>query len=73
MYYDLWDMRSSNLVESFDTEASALEMVREVADDYGDSAIDAWALIAGYESSKEKKVIAHGRNLLDRARAIAAA
>lgn len=72
MYYALWDMRSSNLVKSVDTEAAALEMVRETADDYGDSAIDTWALIAGYESSKEKTAIAHGRDLLDRARAIAA-
>ena len=72
MYYDLWDTDTSNLLESFDTEAAALEMVRDLAQDCGDAVIDTLTLIEGQESSTAKRTVAYGRALLDRARAMAA-
>ena len=67
MYYDLWNIDSANIVESFDSEAEALAAVREMVEAYGEESIADWSLIPR-EGSDYGETIAHGRDLLDRAR-----
>ena len=69
MYYDLWDMRSRNQLETFETEQEALAAVRAyLAADlrYADS------LSLGYEDEQGGEgIIAEGPALALRARAAA--
>ena len=66
MYYELWDTETANMVECFDNETAALQMVREMVQEYGPDAVDDWALISGDESGR-RTAIAAGSSLFQRA------
>ena len=67
MIYDLWDVESGNLIETFETEREALVAVCELlavnTPDYAD------ALSLGFEDGDYQGPIAQGRELVERARA----
>ena len=42
--YELWDVETANLADSFTTEAEALEAVRKAVDDLGPKIVRYWAL-----------------------------
>jgi hypothetical protein len=67
MYFELWDMRTRNLIEEFDTEAEALAYVREVLHTYGEEAASGYTLGWQDLEAKSGAAIAHGVALVQRA------
>ena len=67
MYCELWDLRTWNLVDEFDTEAEALAYVREVLHTYGEEAASGYALGWQDLEAKSGAAIAHGVALVQRA------
>ncbi len=69
--YELWETRSGNLLEAFDTEAQALDAVTRTAARYGDAAVETFALVSTDTDDEDGDVaaIAAGAELLARARA----
>ena len=67
MIYELWDIETANLVESFTTEAEALEAVRKAVDDLGRKIVRCWALISKDLGSGRTATVARGARLIDRA------
>ena len=70
MIYDLWDTPSGNIINTYETEAQALAMVRDLIEANGEDFADALSL--GYETDDGSVgIIADGRDLEVRARAAA--
>jgi len=67
MYYELWDLRTRNLVEEFDTEAEALEYVRDVLLTNGEEAASRYALGVQDLEAGRGAAIADGAALVQRA------
>ena len=68
MIYDLWDTSSGNIINTYETEAQALAMVRGLVEANG--AAFAKALSLGYEADDGSiGIIAEGRELEARAKA----
>ena len=44
--YELWEMRSGNLVQSWAAEADALAVIRTALDAHGDAAVSTMSLLA---------------------------
>jgi hypothetical protein len=66
MHYELWHMPSGNLVNTFDREADALEVVRRAFEQSGREAGESFAL--GTEDKRGRsRQIAMGPDLLTRA------
>ena len=68
--YELWERRSRNLLEAFNTEGEALAAVARTAARYGDAAIEMFALMSTDLDDEDGDVtaIAAGAELLARAR-----
>lgn len=67
MGFELWDTRSRNLVDWFDTEEQALSFVREVLQhDDGRSMVHDWLLDEVHVSGRSV-VVARGTDLVQRA------
>ncbi len=64
--YELWDSRSGNLLESFDTEAQALAAVVRTARAHGSASVETFTL-ARVEDNEELVPVASGADLLARA------
>jgi hypothetical protein len=70
MIYDLWDISSGNIIDTYETEAQALAMVRDLIEANGDDFADVLSL--GYEADDGSVgIVAEGRDLEVRARAAA--
>ncbi len=70
MIYDLWDISSGNIINTYQTEAQALAMVRDLIEVNGEDFVDALSL--GYEADDGSVgIVAEGRDLEVRARAAA--
>jgi hypothetical protein len=70
--YELWDMRSGNLVGSWPAETEALAVVREALDRHGAEVVASLSLLA--ESTQgDTTVVAEGAALVERARQVATA
>jgi hypothetical protein len=67
MYYELWDLRTSNLVEEFDTEAEALMFVRDVLQSDGEVAASGYVLGVQDPEAERGEAIAEGVELVQRA------
>ena len=63
--FQLWDLKSGNLVDQFATETDALAVVREAADQHGEAEVAALALAR--EAGNGPAPIAEGPALLLRA------
>ncbi len=66
MIYELWYEDTSNIIGAYTAEDAALAEVRAFIEDYGPSSIERMILLAS-TSSGEKQMIAHGRQLTERA------
>ncbi len=65
-HYELWDTTTGNLMDTFDTEAEAIAMVREAIRVDGVNAVDGWVLGWG-DAGGEGAQVAGGMSLADRA------
>jgi len=66
MAYEIWDTESRNLQGTYDTEAAALAVVARAIAEHGEPYAE--SLLLGYEdSSGRSRLIAVGRDLVDRA------
>jgi len=45
MIYEFWDLRSTNLINSYDSEAEALELLRKAIELHGERAVEFLMLI----------------------------
>ncbi len=63
--YELWDLRSGNLVGAYSSEASALAVVREAIQRYGRAYVE-WLALARDEDD-ETTPLAEGLELAERA------
>jgi hypothetical protein len=62
--YELWDRKTANQIGSYESQAEAMAIVRDVVREYGNEAIATVAL--GRESEDDDTVvIAAGRDLAD--------
>lgn len=68
MIYELWYEDTSNIIDAYTAEAEALAEVRAFIEDYGPSSVERMILL-GATDDGEKRVIAHGRQLTERATA----
>jgi hypothetical protein len=69
MFYELWDLQSGNIINTYDTEDEALDVVRELVAQNG---LDyARALSLSVEDDDENlSLIAKGMSLAQRARVL---
>jgi hypothetical protein len=67
MYYELWDLETGNIINTYQTEAAALAVVCELISSNGPDYAEALAL--GRTDARGKSVVAEGRHLVSRARA----
>lgn len=61
--YELWETRTGNLMDSFETQEEALSAVADAIQRYGASYVDSIILVLGY--GDESKEIASGRYLAE--------
>lgn len=61
--YELWETRSGNLMDSFETQDEALAIVMDAIRRYGTAYVDSIMLVVGHGS--ESKEIAAGPNLAE--------
>ena len=59
MNYELWDVRSANLMGVFTSEDAALAFVREIVAEHGPKVITTWAL-AHIDSNGHSTELARG-------------
>jgi hypothetical protein len=69
MIFELWDVESGNIVNTWESEAEALAEVRASVDAFGPSYVESWTLIRDDEPDSDLIVIAEGAALAARARA----
>jgi hypothetical protein len=69
MAFELWEIRSGNLIDTFPSEAAALEEVRATIVEFGREAVATYAL--AHETGRRTRLIAEGEELADRAVAAA--
>jgi hypothetical protein len=66
--YELWDVGSANLIDSFDSEDAALAMVRSTIGDRGRRMVRLWALtMKNLDQDGQTSTLAQGATLADRA------
>ena len=65
--YELWEMRSGNLVGSWAAEADALAVIRTALDTHGDETVATMSLLAE-DARGVTNVVAEGPALIERAR-----
>lgn len=68
MIYELWDMRTVNMIVSYQREAEALAVVREAVARHGAGYAEGLALIRE-DDHGESSTVAEGQALLDYAEA----
>jgi hypothetical protein len=61
--YELWEMTTGNLMDSFESQEEALSVVADAIRTYGPSYVDSIMLVLG--SGDESRKIASGRELAD--------
>jgi hypothetical protein len=71
MVFTIWDTESANVIDSFSSEAEALEEIRLTVASLGREAVATWVLAARDPSGRRWNV-ASGEDLISRAFGIAA-
>jgi hypothetical protein len=69
MAYEVWDMRTGNLVASFGIEEHAMGLVRDAAEAHGDEYVQGLALVREDENGTSTTVATAGE-LLRRVRVV---
>ncbi len=69
--FSLWETASGNIINTYDTEAQALAVVRATIAEHGRDAVATFALAR--ETNRSVKQIAEGETLAERALAAASA
>lgn len=64
MVYEFWDLRSNNLINSYETETEALELLRAAIEKHGDIAVEHLMLIEDDPESDRFRRIGIGSELL---------
>lgn len=64
--HEFWDLRSNNLINSYDTEEDALRLIREAIAKYGDVAVEHLMLIEDDPANDTFRRIGIGSELLSR-------
>ncbi len=64
MIYEFWDLRSNNLINAYETETEALELLREAIEKHGDLAVEFLMLIEDDPESDTFRRIGIGSELL---------
>lgn len=64
MIYEFWDLRSNNLINSYETETEALELLRQAIAKHGDIAVESLMLIEDDPESDYFRRIGIGSELL---------
>ncbi len=68
MIYEFWELRSNNLINSYESGAEALELLREAIEKHGDRAVEFLMLIEDDPESDSFRRIGIGSELLAYAR-----
>jgi hypothetical protein len=69
--FEIWDTESRNLLGDFDSEDAALALVRDILATNGAEIASTLALVSE-DTRGQFKTLAHGTELLERARSLAA-
>lgn len=69
--YELWDSRSNNLIETFDSESEALHAVARAILEQGEVVVEPLELLWDDEEQDEYGIVAVGQALIERARSAA--
>ncbi len=64
MIYEFWDLRSNNLINSYESETEALNLLREAIEKHGDVAVEYLMLIEDDPNSDHFRRIGIGSELL---------
>lgn len=64
MIYEFWDVRSNNLINSYESEIEALELLRTAIEKHGDIAVEFLMLIEDDPESDHFRKIGIGSELL---------
>jgi hypothetical protein len=70
--YEIWETESGNVLGEYNTEAAALEAVRDVVAAHGEAAIETWLLMREDRRGRSRRVES-GVALARRARALSPA
>lgn len=69
--YELWDSRSNNFVDTFESESEALGVIARVLKEQGEDVVKPLDLLWDDEERDEFGVVAIGQALVERAKGIA--
>lgn len=64
MIYEFWDLRSNNLINSYDSEEAARTLIQRAIETYGDGAVEHLMLIEDDPHSEYFRRIGIGSELL---------
>ena len=71
MVYELWDFRSHNLIDAFDSEHDALVALREAVRIQGEHVVEFLMLVEDDDVNDVSRVISQGYALLESAKSVA--
>ena len=66
--YELWDSRSNNLVDTFESEFEALHAIAQVIVQQGEAVVEPLELLWDDEEQDEFGIVAVGQALIERAK-----
>lgn len=69
--YELWDSRSNNLIDAYDSESEALHAVARAIREQGESVVEPLELLWDDEEQDEYGIVAVGQALIERAKSVA--
>ena len=64
MIYEFWDLRSNNLINTYDSDDDARRLIREAVEKHGDSAVEFLMLIEDDPETDSFRRIGIGSELL---------
>lgn len=69
--YELWDSRSNNLIDAFDSEHDALIALRDAVRKQGEHVVEFLVLVEDDDVNDVSRIISQGHELLERAKSVA--
>jgi hypothetical protein len=71
MIYELWDIRSNNLQDAYDSWAEAVESLNVAVETYGEIVLEFLMLVQDDPDEEDKKIIGVGTEILRHIRSAA--
>lgn len=68
MVYEFWDIRTHNLIATFDSELEALSTVRDIAQEQGERALEFLMIIEDVYDHDKSRMVGIGLELQDLAK-----